>query len=224
MPFLPFHINSFEAGLHSMPLAICFWWCCSIFQGFRTLETWGQLIPKNWISYACKQVTLGEFPLKYLFLFRKMRGFYITENFDGRFFGFCFYPVRFLRANHQLTVGWVSKTYQKNGSRKGWSDIYKLQGWKNEIFEWSRSRLLPHIDNNMTISLSLLVRFYPFCPHFCCPFDLPRCCESQWRSWHFKQASNPTQATVWDLCMGVSAKQLLQVTHHPEAAKSRTSN
>ena len=38
----PFHINSFEAGLHSMPLAICFWWCCCIFQGFRTLETWGR--------------------------------------------------------------------------------------------------------------------------------------------------------------------------------------
>lgn len=78
----------------------------------------------------------------------------------------------------------------------------------------------------MTIFLSLFGWCFTLPAHILCfcPFDLPRCCESQWRSWHFKRASNPTQATVWDLCMGVSAKKLLQVTHHLEGVKIRTSN
>ena len=129
--------------------------------------------------------------------------------------------------NSQLR--WVSKIYQKNRGQKGaLSDVYSsYKGEKlGECFEWSRSRLLPHIDNNMTIFLSLFGWCFTLPAHILCfcPFDLPRCCESQWRSWHFKRASNPTQATVWDLCMGVSAKKLLQVTHHLEGVKIRTSN
>lgn len=151
-----------------MPLAICFWWCCCMFQGFRTLETLG--------------------------------------------------------ANQQLTVTLSEQNLpEKNGGQKGaLCDVYSsCKGEKlGECFEWSRSRLLPHIDNDMTIFLSLFGWCFTVLAHILCfcPLELPRCCESQWRSWHFKRASNPTLATVWDLWMGVSAEKSLRTSNSPSGS------